>query len=114
MCGFTKEVGGVIRSIFLGEINASWLLATLEALAQAVGVEDFVKSSKVRSRDFITQRGSNYQGRYLSVAKYGGGGRKDFIVIPEERDGKGWRTLASELSKIIDFFPLGLRRLVHC
>lgn len=37
----------------MGEVSVIWLLATMEALLQAKGSKEFVKSSRVCSKAFI-------------------------------------------------------------
>lgn len=67
-----------------------WPLATVEALLQAEGLKEFVKSSRVGNVAFIAQHWSNKHGRFLAVVEYGGGGRSGFPVLVEGRGGMGW------------------------
>jgi hypothetical protein len=52
---------GVSRAVFLGKVIV-WLSATMEALIQGEELREFEKSSRVGSRAFIAQTGSNIQG----------------------------------------------------
>lgn len=55
---------------------------------------------------FIAHRGSNSHDRFLTLVEYGGGGLCSFIVIPEGREGKGWKSCALELRKVLAFFEM--------
>jgi len=72
-------------------------LATVEALPQAAGLKDYVKSSWVGNKAFITERCFNKHGRFLAGAEYGDGGGRGYIIIPEGKDCKGWRAFALKL-----------------
>lgn len=52
----------------------------------------------------IAQRGSNRHNRFLTWVEYDDGGRRSFIIIPEGREGKGWKSCALELQKVLAFF----------
>jgi hypothetical protein len=67
-----------------------WPSATVEALLQAEGLKEFMKSSGGGNIAFIAQHWSNKHGCFLAVVEYGGGGRSGFPVILEGRGGKGW------------------------
>lgn len=44
---------GSVHSVFLEKVTVSWLLVTMEALLQAEGSKEFVKSSRVGNKAFI-------------------------------------------------------------
>jgi hypothetical protein len=56
----------------------------------------------------IAQRRSNKFGHFLVVEVYGGGGRRGSFVVPEGREGEGWRIFTAELSKAVAFFDFAL------
>lgn len=58
---------------------------------------EFFKLSRDGSKALIAQRCSNRSGRYLVVEVYNGGSRRGSIVVPERREGRGWRNFAVEL-----------------
>lgn len=98
-----------------------WLLGNVEALLQGEGLKEFVKSSRVGSRSFIThiaQGCTNCHSQFLALAKNGGGGRRAFIIKPKGCEGKGWRSCTLELRKAFSFFQLsfgdGFRVLPPC
>jgi hypothetical protein len=52
----------------------------------------------------IAQRGSNHHNQFLTWVEYDDGGLRSFIIIPEGREGKGWKSCALELQKVLAFF----------
>jgi hypothetical protein len=82
---------------------SKWLVSTLEILFGFPKDQDFIKSFRERSKVFIARRGGNQASRFLEVAAFGMGGRKGFIVIPEGREGWGWRKFSGELRMAIEF-----------
>jgi hypothetical protein len=86
----SKRSRGSIHSVFLGKVTVSWLLATFEALQQAEGLKEFVKSSRVGNKAFIVWRSTNKFGSYLAIVENGGGGRRGLVIIPK---GRGCRVL---------------------
>jgi hypothetical protein len=51
----------------------------------------------------IIHKGGNKNGRFVEAAVYGVGGRKGFLLIPEDRVGWGWLKSVGELRKAKDF-----------
>jgi hypothetical protein len=80
----------------------AWVLLRVEEVLGNSGMEDFIKSFREGSKVTITRKGENRSGQFLEVAVYGGG-RKEGILFPEGRDGRGWSRVSGELSKILDF-----------
>jgi hypothetical protein len=75
------------------------LLSMVEEVLQDPGSEDFVKSFREGSKVTIVRRGGNSSDRFLEVAVYDVGGRREMIVVPE--DGRGWGRVSWE---VLDFF----------
>lgn len=71
-------------------------------------VTKFIKSSRDGNKAFIAQRCFNRFGWYLEVIQYVVGGPRGLIVIPEGREGRGWRSFAAELRKVVAFFEFSL------
>lgn len=51
----------------------------------------------------IIRKGGNKNGRFVEAAVYGVGGRRGFLLIPEDRGGWGWLKSVGELRKAKDF-----------
>jgi hypothetical protein len=75
----------------------------MEVALQNPGVEDFVKSFREDSKALLVRRGGNRDGRFLELAVYAEGGRKGLILLPEGREGRGWRCVAGELGRVLTF-----------
>lgn len=87
----------VTKEIVLSYSTVKWLVHTLQDCSHAEVTKDFIRTSKSGNNAFIAQMSSNVHGRYLTSVGYRrGGGHKDFIIISEERDSRGWRKLAME------------------
>jgi hypothetical protein len=72
------ESRGSIRSV-LGKVAVIWILATMEPLPQAEGEKEFMKSSRLGSKEFTVQCFANKFVCLFAVAEYKGGG-----------DGEAW------------------------
>jgi hypothetical protein len=70
----------------LGSLCSAWLVDKMKEVLRSLGIEDFVKS-----------------GRFLEVASFAIGSRKGFIWLADGRDGRGWRQVVGELSKMVAF-----------
>jgi hypothetical protein len=68
------------------------------------GLKEFVKSLRVGNKAFFAQYCSKRHFCFLSLADYGIGGWKGFIVLLEGSDRTGWRGFAREPHKVSDLF----------
>jgi hypothetical protein len=78
-------------------------VATVKEALKSSGVEDFVKSFWEDSKVLIVRRGGNQADRFPEVASFAVGGQKWFIWLLEGREGRGWRRVVGELSKMVAF-----------
>jgi hypothetical protein len=104
-----KTFSGVV---VLGSLCSPWLVSTVKEALKSPGVEDFVKSFRKDSKVLIVRRGGNQAGRFMEVASFAIGGWKWFIWLPEDRDGRGWRQVAGELSKMVAFLESAFGSMV--
>jgi len=104
-----KSFSGVM---VLGSLCSVWLVATVKKALKSPGVEDFVKSFQEDSKVLIVRRGGNQADRFLEVASFTVGGRKGFIWLPEDQEGRGWRQVGGELSKMVAFLESASRSMV--
>lgn len=75
-----------------GVAHGKVVINSLEACLKE-NTKDFYNVIGEGSRNFIPQRCSNGRGKYMALRELGGGGRHNFIFIPERmkgRDGGGW------------------------
>ncbi len=89
-------------------MGVAWLKTTVEALIRNTEVTEFIKSSRDGNNAFIAQKCSNRSDQYLEVMEYAMGGCRGLIVIPEGREGRGWRSFPAELRKVVAFFEFSL------
>lgn len=75
-----------------------WLTKSLE---NCLRTKDFYTSMREGNWIFIMQRLSNIRGQYLAVVEYGNGCRRNFIIIPEDKEGQGWRNMAGILGGFV-------------
>lgn len=97
-----------VRAVFLGKVIVAWLSATMELFVQGKESTEFIKSPRDGNKAFLAQRCFNRSVQYLTVVEYRCGEQRGFIVIPEGREGRGWRVCAVELRKVVSFFELSL------
>lgn len=95
---------GCIRYLFLGKADSRWLLATVEERLQEMGTSVFRRRSRASSPAVLTQRCSNTYGRFLGVEEHEGSRRRGHILVPEGRNGEGWRIFAAELRWVVNLF----------
>lgn len=103
---FVERSHGVVRAVFVGKLNILRLLSVVEKLVKGEVTTWFFKSPRDGNKVFSAQQCANQSGRYLAVTEYGSGGQRRFLVIPEERKGRGWRSCASKLRKVVDFLDM--------
>jgi len=97
--------------VVLGSLCSAWLVDTVKEALKSPGSLDFVKSFREESKLVIVRKGGNQAGRFLEVSSFAVGGRKGSIWLPEGRDGRGWRRVAGELSRMVAVLesPSGLQ-----
>ncbi|KAB1204827.1 hypothetical protein CJ030_MR8G007181 [Morella rubra] len=92
-----------LSSIFLGRFGAVWMVNMASRLQVDIHKEFVVKYNEA-SRAFLAQRCSNKAGRYVAIAEFGGGRRKGVVMIPEGKEGSGWKDLATVFQEVVFHF----------
>ncbi|KAF5482309.1 hypothetical protein F2P56_002891 [Juglans regia] len=97
------------RWLFLTEKGRKFVISMRMELATArwfsKALEDgrnarrkgFYASHREGDRGFMVQRCANFQGEFMVMEEYQGGGRRRCILVPDEKDGRGWWKLAELL-----------------
>lgn len=62
-------------------------------------MKELYATTREGGKGFIAQRCSNAQGRFIAL-EYSGGGRRNFIFIHKNVEGRGWRRMAAALGEI--------------
>lgn len=89
----------VVKNMRVGLETARWFHRALEGCLKAAG-KGYYSAHRNGDRGYIAQRCSTSRGAYLALVEYGGGGRRSFIFIPEDRNGVGWRNLMVALQEV--------------
>ncbi|XP_041000186.1 uncharacterized protein LOC121246196 isoform X2 [Juglans microcarpa x Juglans regia] len=76
----------------MGLETIRWVANSLEACLKN-GSNGFYSARREGDRGFTAQRCSNSRGSYMALAAYGGGGRRSYILIPQDEAGIGWRKM---------------------
>lgn len=82
----------VVKEIRLGLGTARWFVKVLEDCLKTVRKE-FYSVHKEGDRGYVAQRRHNSRGSFMALMEYGGGGYRNFLFIPKDREGRGWRKL---------------------
>lgn len=77
----------------------NWFAKTLEDCSTGEKNE-FYATSWDGSRSFMTRRCTNANGHQMAPMDYGGGGKRNFVFIPEGMEGMGWKKLVFALREI--------------
>ncbi|KAF5442614.1 hypothetical protein F2P56_035254 [Juglans regia] len=83
----------------MGLSTVQWLKRALEE-SEIGARKDYYSSIREGYRSFIAHRCSNNRPRFLEVVVYAEGGRRSFIIIPEEEGGRGWRRMREVLREL--------------
>lgn len=89
-----------MKEIRLGKVMVQGFIRTLGESMRS-GMKELYATTREGDRSFIAQKCSNARGRFMALVEYGGGGRRNFIFILEDVEGRGWRRLAATLREII-------------
>lgn len=78
-----------------------WVIKVLEECALG-DKKEFYASIWDENRSYIAQGCSNVYGRFMALVEYESGGRRSFLFITEEMEGRGWKKLAGILQEVRD------------
>ncbi|GMY08291.1 pentatricopeptide repeat-containing protein [Fagus crenata] len=85
----------------MGQTSVTRLVANMAELESKHSSGTFVRTVREGDIVFIIQRCSNNKGRYVSIQEVHKGGRRVSIIIPEGKNGRGWRGFGFELRQAI-------------
>ncbi|CAI9776149.1 unnamed protein product [Fraxinus pennsylvanica] len=95
-----NELGrGFVHSVVMGRGCAIRVAGAIEDLISKPYIESFARTFRVGDAVIFLQRCSNRKGRFISIQEIHRGGRKGAIIIPEGRNGVGWRGFGVELRR---------------
>lgn len=74
----------VMKELRLGLYKVQWLANFLEDCLKG-NIKDIYSTMREGNHSFIAQRCSNVSGHCMALVEYGGGNRRSFIFIPEDK-----------------------------
>jgi hypothetical protein len=90
-------------AVSLGPRCVAWLIEMVEEVMRFTRVEEYVRSTREASNVVTIKRGGNRASCFLEVVVQGEGGRRGFIMLPEDRERRGWGRFSGELRKVLAF-----------
>lgn len=89
----------VVKEIRLGIGTAWWFIKALEDCLKTVR-KDFYFAHREGDRGYVAQRRHNSRGSFMALMEYGEDGYRNFLFIPEDREGRGWRKLGETMREV--------------
>jgi hypothetical protein len=89
--------------MLVDKFSVEWLKKSMEKIVRLREESDFIDSSREGNKAFIAQKASNRAGRFVEIAEHRVGGRRG-LIVPEGRQGRGWKLSAAELGKVVTLF----------
>jgi hypothetical protein len=106
---FGFEVNGRVRlaemsrhlfwAVILGWSSLVWLMQAVERLSKGEEDNDKWRTFRLGSTPYVVLRRKNKHGQFIALSEYGGG-RRNYVVILEGSDGKGWVDVWVQLQKL--------------
>jgi hypothetical protein len=87
--------------IALGRDGAKWFCSSMVEICSTPVDQNYSRSFREAAVAFVIQKNWNGRGSFISVAAYGGGRNKDYMVILVGRDLWGCRGLYQILSELV-------------
>lgn len=81
-----------------------WLVNAWDFLSSGETVHENWRMFRFDSFVYMVQKINNFYGNFLELSKYGGKGRRSFVIIPEGNDGKGWVDCRIQLCRLKTYF----------
>jgi hypothetical protein len=61
------------------------------------------RDHRMNSSVMFLQKRMNKYGKFMEITEYGRGGRRSFVVIPEGREGQGWKHCIVQLGRLVNY-----------
>lgn len=88
-----------VKSMRMELATARWFSKALED-GRTTRRKGFHASHREGDRGFTVQRCTNIQGAFMAMEERRGGGRQNCILVPDDRDERGWWKLAELLREV--------------
>ena len=98
----TERSRSHVSSVSMGFLAARWCREALLEVANLSTAKHLFRSFRERNSVFVIQKQSNVRGAFVSITvlrEYRG---KGIVIIPEGRDGKGWRGVSKVIHGLLN------------
>jgi hypothetical protein len=92
-----------LSTVFLGEVRLVWLLKMMNELVLETTGIGACRDHRMSSSVMFLQKRMNKYGKFMEITEYGRGGRRSFVVIPEGREGQGWKHCIVQLGRLVNY-----------
>jgi hypothetical protein len=92
-----------LSTVFLGEVRLGWLLKMMNELVLETTGIGACRDHRMSSSVMFLQKRMNKYGKFMEITEYGRGGRRSFVVIPEGREGQGWKHCIVQLGRLVNY-----------
>ena len=98
----TERSRSHVSSVSMGFLAARWCRETLLEVANLSTEKHLFRSFRERNSVFVIQKQSNVRGAFVSITVLGEYRGKGIVIIPEGRDGKGWRGVSNVIHGLLN------------
>jgi hypothetical protein len=92
-----------LSTVYLGETRLIWLVKMMtELVSETTGI-GACRDHRLGGSVMFLQKRMNKYGRFMEITEYGRGGRRSFVVIPEGREGQGWRHCILQMGRLVKY-----------
>jgi hypothetical protein len=92
-----------LSTVFMRKVRLVWLLKMMnELVLEMMGIGACRNHRMGGSVMFLQKRKNKYR-KFMEITEYGCGGRQSFVVIPEGREGQGWRHCTVQLGRLVNY-----------
>ena len=92
-----------LSTLLLGEVRLVWLLKMMHELVLETTGIGACRDHRMGSSVMFLQKRMNKYGKFMKITEYGRGGRCNFVVIPEGREGQGWKHCIVQLWRLVNY-----------
>jgi hypothetical protein len=92
-----------LSTVYLGEMRLVWLVKMMNELVSETTGIGACRNHRLGGSVMFLQKRMNKYGRFMEITEYGRGGRRSFVVIPEGREGQGWRQCILQMGRLVKY-----------
>jgi hypothetical protein len=92
-----------LSTVYLGEMRLVWLVRMMNELVSETTGIGACRDHRLGGSVMFLQKRMNKYGRFMEITEYGRRGRRSFVVIPEGREGQGWRQCILQMGRLVKY-----------